>query len=295
MTFRHVELEDPSLALIEVPGLAREVKVWHLTDSHMTACDERDAEALRDSEKFNQLFLERTPERVGTRSLFDASLARAQEAGVEALALSGDIVHFPSHLGLERIRAGVEGAGVPWLYALGNHDWHFPHLEWGDVTRLDHYSRFEPLPGGSPAAQCVEVGEVSLVALDNSNYQVDPAQVDFLAGCLGRAKVCLLFIHIPLYIPTLEPAVSEKWGAPIMMGAPDWSEAAREKWKTRPDADATRKLIELLLSERADNLAGVFCGHVHFAHADVLREGCVQYVGAPGFEGGDRLVRLVPA
>ena len=84
MAFRHLTLDDPGRAEIAVPGLEREVKVWHLTDSHTTACDERDADALRDSEDASRRFRERTPGRVGTRRLFEASLARAGEAVMAA-------------------------------------------------------------------------------------------------------------------------------------------------------------------------------------------------------------------
>jgi hypothetical protein len=295
MKFSHHILDDASQALIEVPGLKHEVKVWHLTDSHMTTCDERDAAAWSDAEKFDAVFRPRTPKGVGTRRLFEDSLTRAKEAGVDALALGGDITHFPSHLGLECIREGAEGLGKPWLYSLGNHDWHFPQLEWNESTREAYYPRFDFVEGGTPEIHCCEVGGITLIALDNSSYQVSDSQVDFLAERLQRGKVCLLFVHIPLYIPELEPAVVEAWKAPIMMGAPDWCQEAREKWKTRSDDQATKRLMELVGSDVAQNLAAVFCGHVHFHHADVLRPDCVQYVGAPGFAGGERLVRLVPA
>ena len=45
---------------------------------------------------------------------------------------------------------------------------------------------------------------------------------------------------------------------------------------------------------RAENLVAVFCGHIHFAHADSINLNAIQYVGAPGFDANSRLVE-VPA
>lgn len=294
MRFRHQTAAGADQALIRVAGLQREVRVWHLTDSHTAVCDQRDPEAMDHAEKFGELFRQRTPGQVPSTQLFDESLAAAQKAGVDALALSGDIVHFPSRAGIERMRAGAEGLGVPWLFAPGNHDWHFPHLTWGNQTRADHYGRFGALAGGTPAMQCLEVGGVLLVALDNSVYQVDAAQVEFLETQLRRGLPCLLFVHIPFFVESLMPEVLERWKAPIVMGAPDWTDEARAQWKTGEDGEATRRLGTLVRGEEADNLAAVFCGHVHFSHIDPLAPGRVQYVGAPGFEGGQRLIRLLP-
>ena len=43
-----------------------------------------------------------------------------------------------------------------------------------------------------------------------------------------------------------------------------------------------------------ENLAGISCGHVHFAHADTYREGRYQYVAARGFEGACRVTTIKP-
>jgi hypothetical protein len=56
---------------------------------------------------------------------------------------------------------------------------------------------------------------------------------------------------------------------------------------------STRECIELLTTGSSENLAGIFCGHVHFSHIDEYREGRRQYVTAPGFSGASRLIQLV--
>ena len=132
-----------------------------------------------------------------------------------------------------------------------------------------------------------------LVTLDNSMYQVTDEQVDFLRDELDSGQPCLLFIHIPIWLKSLAPEVMDKWQAPIMMASPDgWTEGSREKWRVAETSASTKACHELLTSKAATNLAGIFCGHVHFAHAGEVQPGCQQYVTAPGFEGGYRWIEL---
>ena len=57
---------------------------------------------------------------------------------------------------------------------------------------------------------------------------------------------------------------------------------------------STRDFIGLLTDGAADNLLAIFTGHVHFAHADLFRDGRYHYVTKPGYEGGYRIVRVEP-
>lgn len=295
MRFEHVSTGEDA-ATIRVGGLRRSLRILHLTDSHMAEGDERDPAAAEHVPRFRQLFQEHTPGGAPAREVFEGILAAAGDPRVDAAALTGDIVHFPSWAALETVRRGVDTLGVPFLYTLGNHDWHFPHLPWGEATRRDHYPRFGDLTGGDPACQSLSVDGVRLVALDNSTYQLSAVQVAYLRRELSRGGPCLLFMHIPLWLESLHPAVLEAWQAPIAMAAPDaaWTAEALERWKVGEATASTRAARELITGPEAHSLAGIFCGHVHFAHADAFREGGVQYVTAPGFAGHSREIRLEP-
>ena len=90
------------------------------------------------------------------------------------------------------------------------------------------------------------------------------------------------------------PAVLETWKAPIVMApASGWTDESRERWeKVLEPGPGTRECVELLTTGPSENLAGIFCGHVHFSHVDEYREGRWQYVTAPGFSGASRFIRL---
>jgi len=184
--------------------------------------------------------------------------------------------------------------GTPYLYTLGNHDWHFPHLPWGDQTRAQFYPRFHRLTSGNPAVQAVEIAGVRLLAIDNSNYQLCAHQLDFLRRQLAGGKPCILFCHIPFFLSSLAPAVEAMWKAPIMMGAQTWTAKQQQDWLVRDNDLSTLDGVALLETEAAAGLAGIFCGHVHFAHADAYGDCGFQYVTTPGFEGGYRVIRLLP-
>ena len=225
-------------------------------------------------------------DRIGPRRLFTFAAA----------LLTGDMIHFPARAGLDAIRRGVDELGTPFLYALGNHDWHMPVAEWCEATRDVYYPRFHGLTNGDPACQSVEVGGVRLIALDNSNYQVSNRQVEFLRTEIASGQPCVLCFHIPLWVESLTPAVVDMWKAPIMMGVErGWTPEKMNEWKVAEATGSTRACRELLVSGDSQNVAAIFCGHVHFAHADEYRPGRYQYVTAPGFGGGHRIIDLVSA
>jgi hypothetical protein len=294
MRIEHHFDDNNTTATIYIEGLAQDLKILHLTDSHMAEGDERDPEAAEHVSRFRQLFEERTPGGIPTSELFHQTIATAKTHDIDAAALTGDIIHFPSRAAIEHIERGIAAIDVPALYTLGNHDWHFPHLPWSDETRATYYPRFHDLTNNNPACQAIDIGGVRLIALDNSNYQLSPAQVNFLRAQLASGLPCLLFVHIPIHIESLRPAVIERWKAPIMMGATDgWTDETRESWKVPGNEDSTMACLELLKREEANqNLAGIFCGHVHFQHVDAFRSDRYQYVTTPGFEGGYRLIHL---
>ena len=64
------------------------------------------------------------------------------------------------------------------------------------------------------------------------------------------------------------------------------------KWKVEENEASTRACLDLVGC--AENLVGIFCGHVHFDHVDRVHDGCYQYVTQPCFEGAHRTIRLAP-
>ncbi|MCE9614063.1 MAG: metallophosphoesterase [Lentisphaerae bacterium] len=292
MRTEHLAPEAPDHTVIRLPGLRRPLVLAHITDSHMSLADARDPEAIPEAARLEALYARHAPDGLSTQAVFAQLMERAAASAVDATVLSGDIINFPAQAAIDHVSSAVSGR--PCLYTLGNHDWQFPYAPWTDATRQRCYPRFHALTGGNPAFGVHVLGGVRLIALDNSMYQVSDAQLEFLRAQLASGDPCLLIVHIPLYVESLTPRVIEQWKAPIVMGAEDgWTDETRACWHVGAVEPATRACLELV--RRADNLAGVFCGHVHFAHADWLSPTCCQYVTNAGLFGGYREIRLEPA
>ncbi len=295
MDIRHEATGRGDRARIHIAGLERELTILHLTDSHMTLVDDRDPEAVPYSKSRGpDLFFNHTPNGEPTHDVFDRTIRDAREMGVDAGVLTGDIIDFPAWAGIEHVERGMKALGAPALFTAGNHDWHFQHMEWSDAVRQEYYPRLHALTNGTPSCQSMELGGVRLITLDNSTYQISPEQLAFLRAELATGQPCLLFIHIPIWIASLAPDVMKTWGAPIVMASPNgWTAETRKRWQVEGTDPSTLEAYELLTQGESENLAGIFCGHVHFDHADTYREGRVQYVTTPGYSGGYRIIELV--
>ena len=288
MKIIHLDPEHPTETVIQIEGLRRTVSLMHITDSHLHLADERDPEAL-------ELIKSKKAKRPDVHEHFIEALARSNESEVDATIFTGDITNFPSWAAIDTIANGVATLSAPYLYTLGNHDWHFPFLDWNDATRDEYYPRFEGLIDGDPRCQAKEISGVKLIALDNSNYQISMAQMDFVKEELKTGMPCLLFIHIPIFIRSLLDPVLERWKSPIMMGATEgWTDETRAKSPEFLPNETTLKFHKYLTEGACDNIAAICCGHVHFSHADAFRAGRFQYVTNAGFDGVSRLIRLEP-
>lgn len=282
---------------IEIPGLPTELTIVHITDSHLTEAD------VRDDVTVQQLAIERTAvfmphgenERV-TPGFLATHIDLCNEISAHGVVFTGDIIDFPSQLNLDLLKQTFSQLEMPYLYTLGNHDWSYPHLPFSDEVRSSHYDRFRDWSTRVPGCEVLELGDVNLVAVDNSNYQLTWEQFDFIRQQTETGRPSLLFMHIPVYQPDLAQDVRKVWGAPIMMGAPGWTVKAMQDWNVRETDDSTAAFCQWLSShEQGDRVLGVFCGHVHFAHTGAYRPGRFQYVTEPGFTGGCRILRLKPA
>ncbi|MFD1677502.1 metallophosphoesterase family protein [Alicyclobacillus fodiniaquatilis] len=283
----------PMETLIRIPGLQKEISIMQITDSHLTEVN------AKDEKEIQQIAAERTKvfqsfDDVTSREIFAAHIRLCNGHHVDGAVFTGDIIDFPSHANLEGIKQEFETLKAPYLYTMGNHDWSYPHLAASDELRLRNYSKFRAWSHHAPGCEQLELGGVNLIAIDNSNYQVTPAQFHYVEEHAKRGP-CLLFMHIPLYVPSLEPDVRQRWQAPIMMGATTWTTEEQQRWHVRDVDDSTATFRQWLLEGSSENIWGIFCGHVHFAHVDEYRKARYQYVTEPGFLGGCRLIQLKPA
>ena len=272
-------------ATICVEGLNQTVRMLHVTDSHIALIDDRDAEHIEACTGACERFESR-------EQIFDQLMEEAEESSLDLVALTGDIVHFPSQAGVESVVKSLDKVGVPALYTSGNHDWHYPGVEGRGELREAWWGALAPLHHGQAAYARHEIGGIQFLLVDDSIYQVNEEQTAFVDTHLVNGMPTVLLTHIPLSLPTLREPTLERFDAPILIADPEWGPESRDRWGTGEDLSPTLEFARTLV--RTENLVAVFCGHIHFAHADSINLNAVQYVGAPGFDANSRLVEFRP-
>ena len=98
MNIEHVDVGSEEWATVRIQGLEGEVKVMHITDTHIIAGDSRDPEAMQHVDSYGPAFGNSTPEGVPTTKLFSSLLDGGLAMGADCTALTGDIIHFPSRI-----------------------------------------------------------------------------------------------------------------------------------------------------------------------------------------------------
>ena len=86
------------------------------------------------------------------RELLQAQLGRASAEGVDLVIHTGDFVNFPSAESVAFVKAQLDGAGIPYLYTSGNHDWHYEGLPGSSEALRDEWSDARPTPVASLVA-----------------------------------------------------------------------------------------------------------------------------------------------
>ena len=274
------------------------VRLMVFADTHLWMSDERE-EPYREysarmagayhSVKHFQTGAQTTPE-----ESFVATIRLAQQRGVDAIAMLGDIVSYPSERGVEWVGEVLDTVAIPCYYTSGNHDWHYEGME-GSSESLREKWRGERLMSlfgdNDPDAYAVEVGDVRLLLVDDSNYKITPEQRDAVAAEVKSGKPFILLHHIPLYAPSR----SVSFG----IGHPDWSAATdknykierREQWPAEGHTEVDYEFYDLATS--APNLLASIAGHVHSYGVDIINCRPHYTVGANA-QGAYYIVNIMP-
>jgi len=225
---------------------------------------------------------------------FMASLARMTGQKQTLLALVGDILSFPSEAGVEWVMGQLAQAGIPHVYTAGNHDWHYEGMAGSsaDLRRTWVAERLKPLyAGADPLFHLQPMGDIDLLIIDNSTYEIHPEQLAFFRERERRGRPMLLLLHIPLYVP----GRSLGFGC----GHPDWSAKndrswqleRREPWRSDGHTHTTMDFHRAVF--RSEHLIGILAGHIHKPSVDVVN-GIPQIVCEANAHGGYLDIELLP-
>lgn len=269
---------------VYIDGLEGEYTFLFLTDSHVVTPDDRASEQEREYvEQRYGMFV--NAEGISSAEQFPAWIAYANEAGVDAVLLGGDIIDSPSNANIEWLQGQLAELEMPYLYVPGNHDWTYPWEYMTDYGKENYLSELAPMMRGNTAVQSVEIGELLLVGVDNSANQVNPDAISGYEDLLAQNKPVIVINHVPYAAETLLPKAVEAWSSPTVIGNGNGGGI----WPN----DTSGYFLELTTAENSP-VRLVLAGHVHLYDDGVINQEpqLRQIVGNAAYEGSALLIRV---
>lgn len=252
------------------------IKVVHIADTHLFKDDERGIPyqeySNRMAKAYNQTTHFETRIKTNPEEAFEKALAFAKEANADVITLIGDIFSFPSEAAIEWVQSKLEDTGIPYIYTAGNHDWHYEGMEGTLESLRDTWIEKRLLPfyqGNHPLMSAYEIKGIRFLAIDNSTYQINEAQLAFFIEQVASGLPLVLLVHIPMYAP----------GKKISFGCgnPNWGAATdrsfelerRPKWPESGHTQTTLNFHKEVFN--APNLLGIFAGHIHRNSIELIK------------------------
>jgi len=114
-----------------------------------------------------------------------------------------------------------------------------------------------------------DIKGVRFLAIDNSTYQINEAQLLFFKEQVASGIPLVLLVHIPMYAP----GKSISFGC----GNPNWGAATdknfeierRPKWPANGHTQTTLNFHKEVF--QAPNLLGIFTGHIHRNSIEIIK------------------------
>ncbi len=266
-------------------GLAKPLKILHVTDSHIALTDERDNERKRELSK-------RMPSPATENNLYEQ--IRYAENNCDLLVHTGDLTDFVSHANTEFARKILQNEKI--FFIAGNHDYsQYVGEAWEDnAYRMNSYMQ----TGGFGVPMFFNsriVGGVNIVGIDNSYYLFEEWHIWRLRREVEKGYPVILAFHDPLYEESLfkyhrehlpdEPTYLVGCGEEQLL---EYSEFRAVQ--QRPN-ETTLKMIGYIKSEPA--IKAILTGHLHFNYVSEIRPGLPQFVTGGGYSGDAREITVI--
>jgi len=259
-----------------IEGLEKEYELLFLTDTHVIVqSEEDDAQVTANADGRYPVFMDAIG--VSAAEQFPYWMKYANEREVDAVLFGGDIIDYPSAGNLEHLQKNLDTLTQPYIYTLGNHDWTYPWEYMTDKGEEEYLPLLEPMMQGNTAIQRLDVGELTIVAVDNSSNQVNPKALEAYEEILAEDRPTIVLVHVPFFAPSLLEKAVEEWNSPVVIGSGNAGGIYENEETT----------AFMKLTTAADSpVVAVLAGHVHFYNKDYMNgeKEVLQLVGDAGFK-----------
>ena len=260
---------------IHIPQLDEDYEIWFLADSHIIMEDGSEDEQTK------AYAAERKPafaNETGYSSdvIFSQFIDMANEEKPDLVLFGGDIIDFPSDANVAFLKNELERLEVPYIMAMGNHDWTFPWEYMTEVGKATYRPMLADVLNGNDYATVLEFTDLVIVSVDNSSNQVEPEALEAVKQAYERNKPMVLLQHVPFSTEELIAKAKEDWANPVTLGMQVHGGIAPN--------DMSKELWDMT-HEDESLIKAVLAGHVHFAYEEALSESTVEVITDAAFKG----------
>lgn len=269
---------------IYVEGLEQEYTLLFLTDTHVVIPSEEASAQTAEYEAVRQpMFVHETG--VTSAEQFAAWVRYANEIEADAFLLGGDIIDTPSASNLAWLEEQLSRLDMPYLYVNGNHDWTYPWEYMTETGKKTYLPLMEPFMDGNTSIQLLDLGEITVVGIDDSGNQVNGNVFPEYETILQAGKPTVVVTHVPFMTQSVLGRAREVWDSPVVIGAGNFG-------GVYPN-EISEKFVSLTTALDSP-VELVLAGHVHFYDRDVIEgeRNVLQLVGGAGFQGNGLVIRF---
>lgn len=291
---------------IMISELTQEYEIWFLADSHIIVQDGSESEevAAYAGQRIPGFVNEMG---VSSEQIFSQFITQANEQKPDMVLFGGDILDFPSEANISYLKKELDRLKVPYMFAMGNHDWTFPweymtqegsetyrpmfeKYMYGNLTVAEAGEENKITTSvltamGNTYANVIELEDMVFLSIDDSSNQVAAEAMDAIEYAYSLEKPIILMQHVPFSTEALITKAKEAWANPVTLGmqvhggiAP--GDISADLWaKTHDD----NSLIKAVLA-----------GHVHFAYEEQLSGSTVEIITDAAFKGKATKIVLQP-
>lgn len=270
--------------ILVVEGLTQDYDLLFLTDTHMVVSSSDDTEQIAANAAERGLQF-KDAEGISSALQFPAWMEYAAEQQVDAVLLGGDIIDFPSKGLLEHLQKNLDTLEMPYIYTPGNHDWTYPWEYMTEKGKAEYLPLLEPMMQGNTVIQRLDIGELTIVAVDNSAGQVNGAALETYGEILAEGRPTIVLVHVPFLTQSVLTKAREVWSSGVVIGGGNYG-------GIYPD-EASDAFVELTTAADSPVVA-VLAGHVHFYDKDYIdgEKRVLQLVGDSGFRRQGMRIRV---
>jgi len=269
-----MNIEQTKLIL---PGLTRKWTFCHISDVHVAyAYPDEPMEARKMAETHAQKW---NPIGLLPVDALDQSLNYADEIHADGIFLCGDCADYFSEGTVSFLKERIGAAKTEVFYVCGNHEGGDYYKKVEDLRSC--YPAYSPLMNRAPAFWVRDMGEFQIVGMDDSDKKIHPEQLQALRSVCEQRKPVILLIHIPMYTEAIDPPVRAQWGD----GGVDYFTLGLAH-----DTELSQEFCQFV--KETKEIAAVFAGHIHLAHAGEFAPGRMQFTSAPAFTGYMRVITV---